>query len=658
MKQSPVISCFWLALLVCYEVSASPFVGVLEQWDTGDLAPYDIAVRSDGTAWVTQRHHFNPDGPRTLPDEGRVFTVDPATGILTVRTAAASPARFQTVDVAPDDTLWLVSNHPERNSIFHFDPDAPGDAQFTAYDLPETVFPSLPAYPFGIRVATDGKVWFTCWDDPAIGSFDPTTETFERFPLPAGGDRSPGVPMEIDFDIDGNVWFTIREQGAGLAGVGHLDLTTGDFKFALGGNFFPLDPRRPWNIKVLQVPPPPAATAYPSVWFVDKTTNYLVRFDAVPGTPSIDLEEMDADLFDSHYFVLDVDGDGAMPRIVWLAALGPSLIGTYEPGTDTYSRLHLPGAGPMGIGRTASGTIWWAEDGYARGSGGIGRFTRHPDPDEDGIPDLLDTDPGVPSNDFDDGVTAGSAERGDQALSFIELPNPLGVRILASCDGGPVPAQITASCDPPVNEELNACEDATVTCGSANVRVQVGPVDVTLDGNIFAIVPTGGELTVHGSGEEVLELKNSGATAAITISYSGRNTELLPGEKMHLGQLIDIWPGFPTNLIRRFPTGRMAPAVLPVAVLSSPGLNAPHEVDTESITFGVTGDEKSLHSCFWWPRDVNRDGLPDLECLFFTNRAGFRLGDTVGVLKARTFDGELIEHRDDVTILSLGAPRR
>ncbi len=88
----------------------------------------------------------------------------------------------------------------------------------------------------------------------------------------------------------------------------------------------------------------------------------------------------------------------------------------------------------------------------------------------------------------------------------------------------------------------------------------------------------------------------------------------------------------------------------PVAILSSSTFNAPAQVDQNSLTFGHTGDEKSLAFCSG-AEDVNGDGLPDLVCHFTTNLAGFQPGDTVATLKGRTTTGRLLEGTDSIVIV-------
>jgi hypothetical protein len=107
---------------------------------------------------------------------------------------------------------------------------------------------------------------------------------------------------------------------------------------------------------------------------------------------------------------------------------------------------------------------------------------------------------------------------------------------------------------------------------------------------------------------------------------------------------IDIMPGSATNPIKVKATGK-----IPVAILSRAGFSAPARVDRSSLTFGRTGDEASLVGCEA-PKDVNGDGRRDLVCQFSGAKAGFRLGDTVGILRGATVDGPGFEGTDRVTI--------
>lgn len=89
--------------------------------------------------------------------------------------------------------------------------------------------------------------------------------------------------------------------------------------------------------------------------------------------------------------------------------------------------------------------------------------------------------------------------------------------------------------------------------------------------------------------------------------------------------------------------------IIPVAVFSVAGFDAPIEIDQSSLTFGRTGNEESVVNCTV-DEDVNWDGLRDLVCHVDTELAGFQQGDSKGVLKGETFMGNPILGIDFVRV--------
>ena len=87
-----------------------------------------------------------------------------------------------------------------------------------------------------------------------------------------------------------------------------------------------------------------------------------------------------------------------------------------------------------------------------------------------------------------------------------------------------------------------------------------------------------------------------------------------------------------------------------VAILSTKTLDAPSQIDPNSLTFGRTGDEQSLAFCHG-SEDVNKDGLQDLNCLFYSQYTGFRCGDNQGILKGKTVKGRQIEGHHSLKIV-------
>jgi len=116
---------------------------------------------------------------------------------------------------------------------------------------------------------------------------------------------------------------------------------------------------------------------------------------------------------------------------------------------------------------------------------------------------------------------------------------------------------------------------------------------------------------------------------------------------------IDIIPHSKQNRIH-FHRKRGPIGLIQVTILSTSDFDAPSVVDRTSLTFGHTGDQESLKSCFDHAKDVNHDGLKDLVCVFQSSLTGFQPGDTEGILKGKTVDGTLIEGSDSVKIVITG----
>ncbi|HKZ53878.1 MAG TPA: DUF11 domain-containing protein [Anaerolineales bacterium] len=143
-----------------------------------------------------------------------------------------------------------------------------------------------------------------------------------------------------------------------------------------------------------------------------------------------------------------------------------------------------------------------------------------------------------------------------------------------------------------------------------------------------------------GMVENVATLSAAQADPVSTNNQARARTQVLAA--------IDIWPQLKTNVILLGTNHKF-----PVAILSNPGFDAPREVDRRSLTFGRSGDEKSLFSCNSKPSDVNGDGLGDLLCTFRSKPAAFRLGDVLGVLRGRLLNGKPFEGVDSVLVLLL-----
>lgn len=111
---------------------------------------------------------------------------------------------------------------------------------------------------------------------------------------------------------------------------------------------------------------------------------------------------------------------------------------------------------------------------------------------------------------------------------------------------------------------------------------------------------------------------------------------------------IDIRPGKAINRVNPQSRGRIA-----VAILSTRKFDMTKAVNSDTlITFGPTGDERTLSHCNRKFNDVNGDGLPDLTCRFRTSFRGWQSPNPAGILRFVDVNGIPYEGRDSITLVA------
>jgi len=96
-----------------------------------------------------------------------------------------------------------------------------------------------------------------------------------------------------------------------------------------------------------------------------------------------------------------------------------------------------------------------------------------------------------------------------------------------------------------------------------------------------------------------------------------------------------------------------------VAILSMDDFDAMTvDPNPNTLTFGATGNEKSLFRCRKNGKDINRDGLVDMVCYFKPDVANFQTGNMNGVLKGKTKSGQQIEGSAALKLFSVPKERR
>jgi virginiamycin B lyase len=256
-----------------------------------DAALHDIAVDSQGVAWVNQLNVYSLGkfDPRTY----EYSQVPPPAGDVKVGVLnhMGPPTR------GADGSIWMtevganrrwLSFDPKYNAFTAYpalikgplngnsmraDPNGKmvwstagtrivglniETKQFVAYDIPHFLETKRNPGAYGLDVAGDGKVWFVEREANKIGRLDPTTGKIDEF-------KTPGVdvPRRMGADWDGNIWVGFHETGK---------LVKFDQKTAQMTTY---DPPTPNNGAYHVVADPKNKV----LWLTEQTADKIARFD-------------------------------------------------------------------------------------------------------------------------------------------------------------------------------------------------------------------------------------------------------------------------------------------------------------------------------------------------------------------------------------------
>lgn len=147
------------------------------------------------------------------------------------------------------------------------------------------------------------------------------------------------------------------------------------------------------------------------------------------------------------------------------------------------------------------------------------------------------------------------------------------------------------------------------------------------------------------------EWAGTAALSVISLLDPGTGNKKVVSNVAGYSTAIDIRPGKLPNKIDLSSRGTVAVAILsrPKAIFSEARFDAPSMVDQSTLTFGATGNERSLSRCSRRNRDVNDDSLPDLICRFRIGLTGIQVGDATAILRFTDVNGIPYEGRDAIS---------
>jgi virginiamycin B lyase len=302
--------------------AASKFVAMEFSLPAGS-APHDIAVDSQGIAWVSETN------------TGMLGRYDPNS--LSYTRIAVPPGKtpklqLNAVAVDPQDQVWFVDDGPNAR-IIQYNPKTRG---FSAYPMPEFPWP-VPDIGWA-RTATlrfqNGNVWATGTTSDRILKLNPSTRKFLEYSIPRGS-----VPLGMVIGEDNMIWYSAEVGNV----VVKLDPSTGQLT--------PIDaPTLKADLRGL------GRDSEGNLWVAAMEAGKLVKVDrmgkAVEYTPPSG---------EPGPFAVDVD---AKRNLVWFSEVFSDRIGRFDPSTNTFVEFPQPSADSdvqrIEVDRSHPNRAWWS----------------------------------------------------------------------------------------------------------------------------------------------------------------------------------------------------------------------------------------------------------------------------------------------------------
>ena len=191
------------------------------------------------------------------------------------------------------------------------------------------------ANPYGVAVDRNGTVWIAESGSGCLARYQPTTNTFDEFPLPTSGSR----PFYVAIDNASDVWMTETQYNQ----VVMFNPSTATFK--------------QYAIPTLgAVPGGITVDRSGNIWFTEELTDKIGRLNPVTGNitefliPTPDAIPIQ--------ITLDTRGD------LWFTESKAGKIATINPENGTITEFESENRtlqGPTGITVTYDGTVWFTE---------------------------------------------------------------------------------------------------------------------------------------------------------------------------------------------------------------------------------------------------------------------------------------------------------
>jgi virginiamycin B lyase len=240
--------------------------------------------------------------------------------------------------VATDHSPWGMALSGTNAWTTEYDSNGISMLNTSSNKLTSWDIPTAGSEPWGIAVASDGKIWFTEYLTNKIGRLDPATGKFSEWDIPT----ADSYPTGIMVSSDGKIWFTESwvETNQGRVGkIGRLDPATSKIT--------------EWTIPSSAAEPYELAISGKMVWYVDDENNIIGRLN----TTSNKFTEWTMPTSDTLPHGIAISSDGK----IWYSGNFNHKIGRLDPSTNKITEW-IPSypTTPEGIA-VYNGKAWFTE---------------------------------------------------------------------------------------------------------------------------------------------------------------------------------------------------------------------------------------------------------------------------------------------------------
>ena len=290
--------------------------------------PRDIAVDSQGIAWVTER------------STGMIGRFDPNSLTYTrIALPSGKSAKVQTdaVEVDSRDLIWFADDGP-NGRIVQYNPKG---GEFKSYLMPEYRFLVPPDIGWA-RIQrlrfSEGNVWALGLTSNRILRLDLMNHRIVDYSIPKGS-----VPLGFVVLRDGSVWYSSKTTNE----VVKLDPASG----LLTKYYLPLEEKQRSDLRGM------AADADGNLWIGASEIGKLIKLDTHTGHFS----EFAPPTPDSGPYAVDVD---TTRNLVWVSQAFTDRIARYDPRTGSFVEFSHASADQavkrIEVDRSRPNRVWWA----------------------------------------------------------------------------------------------------------------------------------------------------------------------------------------------------------------------------------------------------------------------------------------------------------